>query len=113
MGIDLHSLVDLLPKTFLPERAEGVQASLQLRLTGEQAGEWVVTIADKKCSVKAGKVENPTLTIEASTQDVMEVFTGKVDPMKAYMQGKLRVSGNLMQAPRLLGLFSAEKLQQG
>jgi putative sterol carrier protein len=112
MGIDLHSLVDLLPKTFLPERAEGVNAMLQLRLTGEQAGEWVVTIADKKCSVKSGKVENPTLTIEASTQDVLDVFTGKLEPMKAYMQGKMKVSGNLMQAPRLLGLFSADQLKK-
>ena len=88
MGIDLHSLIDLLPKTFLPERAEGVNATLQLRLTGEQAGEWVATIADKKCTVRAGKVENPTLTIEASTQDVLDVFTGS----KNQLTLKFRVS---------------------
>lgn len=38
-------------KAFLPEAAEGVEAVIQYRLTGEEAGDYIINIHDGKCVV--------------------------------------------------------------
>jgi len=43
--------------------------------------------------------------MSGSAQTVMDVFTGKQDGVRAYMQGKLRVSGDMSLAMRLTNFF--------
>jgi phenolic acid decarboxylase len=38
-------------KAFQPEVAEGVNAVIQYRLTGEEGGDYIITIQDGKCTV--------------------------------------------------------------
>ena len=41
-------------KAFLPEKAEGVDAVIQYRLTGDQAGDYIIIIEDGGCKVAEG-----------------------------------------------------------
>jgi len=90
---------------FLPEKAQGVDAVIQYRFTGEQAGEWVMTIAGGTCQVAPGTAPNPKLTITAPGQDYVEIALGKLDAMTAFAGGKLKLQGDLALAMKLMGFF--------
>src|SRR5271157_2825911 len=101
----IQDLIDSLPGAFLADKAEGVDATVLCNLTGPKGGEWVVTIQNQHCSVEKGTISNPKLTLTADAQDCLDIFSGKLDGMKAFMQGKLKVSGNFGLAMKLIGLF--------
>jgi len=92
-------------KAFVPEKAAGVEAVIQYRLTGEDGGDWIITIKDGKCTVAAGNAENPKMTLTANAHDFREVLLGKMDGMMAFMQGKLKLAGDLNLAMKLTSLF--------
>jgi putative sterol carrier protein len=103
--ITVKELMNRMPRAFLADKAAGVDAVIQYHLTGEEGGDWVVTIRDQKCSVEPGVTENPTMTLTADGQDYKDVITGKLDPMAAFMQQKLHLAGNLNLALGLSKFF--------
>ena len=103
--ITVQELMNRMPKAFKPETAEGVDAVIQYHLSGEEGGDWIVTIKDQKCTVEPGVTENPTMTLIADSQDYKDVILGKLDPMAAFMQQKLRLKGNLNMAMGLTKYF--------
>ncbi len=90
---------------FQPDKAAGVNAKIQFYITGNQGGDWVATIQNQKLTVDPGTVQNPNLTLAADTVDIFNLVNGKLNPMQAYMQGKVQVKGDMGLAMRLAGLF--------
>ena len=103
--ITVQELMNRMPKAFKPETAEGVDAVIQYHLSGEEGGDWIVTIKNQQCTVEPGVTENPTMTLMADSQDYKDVILGKLDPMAAFMQQKLRLKGNLNMAMGLTKYF--------
>ena len=93
---------------FLPEKAAGVDAVVQLKFTGAGAGEWFVTIKDGKCSMMEGMAPASKLTLTVDSENFIKIFTGKLDGMQAFMQGKLKLAGDINLAMKLLGLFKMQ-----
>ena len=89
----------------IPEKAAGIDASIQFKLTGAQASDWIVTLKDAKCTVSQGLAPAPKLTITADSANFVKIFSGQTDPMQAFMQGKLKVTGDMSLAMKLMGLF--------
>ncbi|MBN1667002.1 MAG: SCP2 sterol-binding domain-containing protein [Anaerolineales bacterium] len=92
-------------KAFLPEKAAGVNAVIQYRFTGNQAGNYIVTIKDGACKVAEGDAENPTMTLTADGEYFRDVLLGKEDGMKGFMMGKLKLAGDLNLAMKLTSFF--------
>ena len=92
-------------KAFQPEVAEGIEAVIQYKLTGEEAGDYIITIKDDKCTVAEGIADNPTMTLTADAQDFGDVLLGKANGMQYFMQGKLKLSGDLNLAMKLTSFF--------
>ncbi len=105
MSITVEELFAKMPGAFLAEKAAGVDAVIQFKFTGEQAGDWFVTIKDGKCEVEKGVHATPKLTLAAAGTDAVKVLTGQMDGMQAFMQGKLRLTGDMSLAMKLMGLF--------
>jgi putative sterol carrier protein len=103
--LTVEKLMNRMPKAFRPEKADGVNTVLQFHLTGEEAGDWFATIKDGQCTVQAGVAENPNLTLTADSQDYKDIFTGKSNAMQAFMTGKLKLTGDLMQAMKIPEYF--------
>jgi len=103
--ITVEQLIRNHERAFRPEAAEGVDAVIQYHLTGEEGGDWVITIRDDKCSVAPGVVENPKMSLTADAQDFREVLLGKVNGMQYFMQGKLKLAGDLNLAMKLTSMF--------
>jgi len=62
---------------------------------------WTVDLKNGKGSVSNTATNNPDITITVKKEDFVEIFTGKVNPQQAFMQGKLKVSGNMSLAMKL------------
>lgn len=92
-------------KAFMPDAAEGVDAVIQYHLTGEEGGDWIVTIRDGKCTVEPGVAENPKMTMTADAHDFRDVLLGKANGMQYFMTGKLRLAGDLNLAMKLTSFF--------
>ena len=103
--LTIQDLMSRLPAAFLADKAVGVDAKVLFDLTGPKGGQWVVTIQNQVCTVENGTTPNPKLTLTADAQDCLDIFSGKLDGMKAFMQGKLKVSGDFGLAMKLTGLF--------
>ena len=103
--ISVQELVKNHEKAFKPEVAEGVEAVIQYHLTGDEGGDWIINIKDGKCTVDEGTAENPTMTLTADAHDFKDVLTGKADGMQYFMQGKLKLSGDLNLAMKLTTFF--------
>jgi putative sterol carrier protein len=43
--------------------------------------------------------------LSADSTDYVKIFTGEVDGMQAFMQGKLKLSGDLNLAMKLMTIF--------
>jgi putative sterol carrier protein len=102
---NLQALMQQAINAFQPEKAAGMNAQIQFHITGNQGGDWVAMIHDQKLSVEQGTTPNPNLTLSADTQDLFKMVQGKLNPMQAYMQGKVQIKGDMGLAMRLMNLF--------
>lgn len=92
-------------KAFQPEKAKGLDAIIQYHLTGEEGGDWIIKIHDDKCTVQEGTAENPKMTLTADAREFRDILLGKIDGMTAFMQGKLKLAGDLNLAMKLTSYF--------
>ncbi len=103
--ISVEQLIQNHEKAFQPEKAVGVDAVIQYHLTGEEGGDWIITIGDGVCKVAEGNAENPKMTLTADAHEFRDILLGKMDGMAAFMQGKLKLSGDLNLAMKLTSFF--------
>ena len=106
--ITIEEMFNRMPKAFLPDKAGDVEAVIQFHLTGEEASDWIVKIGDGKCEVEQGTTDEATMTLRADSQDYKDIISGELDPMSAFMQQKVKLTGNLNMA---LGLTKYFKLR--
>jgi putative sterol carrier protein len=105
MPLTVAELMEKMPGAFIPEKAQGVDAVIQFKFTGEEAGEWNATIKDGKVEVARGTHPSPKMTLAADSSDYVKIFTGELDGMKAFMEGKIKLTGDLSLAMKLMQMF--------
>ena len=103
--ITMKEMVANHQKAFRPDAAEGLDAVIQYRLTGEEAGDYIITIKDGACSTAEGLAENPNMTLTADAQDFKDVLLGRANGMQYFMLGKLKLAGDLNLAMKLTSMF--------
>ena len=92
-------------KAFLPEKAAGLDAVVQYILTGDEGGDYIITISDDKCKVAEGIADDPVMTMTADGAYFRDVLLGREDGMKGFMEGKLQLAGDLNLAMKLTSFF--------
>lgn len=105
--MDVSKIMMEIPKHFNPELAKGVSGTIQCVFSGEQASNWVIAIVDQVCTVKEGRADDPDLTIKAKGEDGVKILMGEMDPMRAYILGKVKILGDLSLGMKLAKLFTA------
>jgi putative sterol carrier protein len=101
----METLQDMMSR-FNPAKAKGVNAVVQLNATGEDGGQYYMTIADSKATLSVGAAPTPTVTINVAAQDWIDIMGGTLDPTRAFMAGKLRITGDLGLMMRFQSMFS-------
>lgn len=105
MALTIKDLMSKMPGAFLPEKAPGLDAAIQFKFTGDEAGDWYAVVKDDKVEVKQGVHESPKMTLTADSSDYVKIFTGELDGMQAFMQGKIKLAGDLNLAMKLTQMF--------
>jgi putative sterol carrier protein len=106
MSFTISDLMEKMPGAFIPEKAVGVDAIVHFKFNGAEPGEWNAVIKDGKCLVAQGIPRvKPTMTLIADSADYIKIFTGELDGMQAFMQGKIKLAGDLNLAMKLTQMF--------
>ena len=105
MPITVADLMSKMPGAFIPEKAAGLDAVIQFKFTGAEAGDWYAVIKDGKVDVSQGAHASPKMTLTADSSDYVKIFTGELDGMQAFMQGKIKLAGDLNLAMKLMQMF--------
>jgi len=110
MPVTISDLMTKMPGAFIPEKATGVDAVVQFKFTGTEPGDWNAVIKEGKCIVAEGIPQvKPTMTLTADSADYVKIFTGELDGMQAFMQGKIKLAGDLNLAMKLMQMFKIHK----
>jgi putative sterol carrier protein len=91
-----------------PEKAEGVDAVLHIKLWDRPGGGYdhrEIVIRDGACTMSDEPHEEPTLTLKIRPGDLRSVVNGKANVKMLALRGKLRALGDLGFAMRLTDLF--------
>ena len=106
MPLTIAELMEKMPGAFIPEKAQGVDAVIHFKFTGAEAGDWNTTIKDGKVDVAQGAPgKQPNMTLTADSSEYIKIITGELDPMQAFMQGKVKLGGDLNLAMKLMQMF--------
>jgi putative sterol carrier protein len=85
--------------------AKGLNATIQFNISGENGGAWYLSVKDGKATVTKGSVSSPSMTMAMTSEDYVDMNTGKLNPQMAFMSGKLKISGNMELAMKMQALF--------
>lgn len=104
--INVREIMEKIPDYFNPEKAIGIDAVVQCLFTGKQASNWIISIKDQTCEVEEGQVDHPDIAIKADGEVGVKLLKGKMDPMRAFLLGKVKVTGDMALGMRLVKSFN-------
>ena len=100
---------ETMEKLFNPAAAAGMNKTIQWNISGDEAGKWAFKIANQTCELITGGVEKPDLTMMMSDKDWLAIAEGQLDPMNAFMTGKVKTAGDMMLAMRIPQIFPTQR----
>lgn len=83
------------------ELLEKVGAVYRFEITGGTNKAWTVNLKEGPASVVEGEEGKADCTITITDDDFLAMNKGTLDPQQAFMQGKLKIGGNMMLAQKL------------
>jgi putative sterol carrier protein len=95
---------NVMPKTFDPLKAVGIDCVVQMNLSGENGGDWIVTIKNQQIEIQDGVHPSPTVTVRMKDIDYVDMVNGTLSGERAFMTGKLHFKGSMATALKLKGL---------
>jgi putative sterol carrier protein len=86
-------------------KLSGIDKVVMFDLAGEGGGQWTAKIADGQIHLLEGSTEPPNTTFKMKADVFLGIANGKINPVAAFMQGRVRVQGDMSVAMRLQTLF--------
>jgi putative sterol carrier protein len=105
MTTQAADLIQSMPQAFRPEKAGNAKAAIQLDLKGEGGGVWLLDIANGECQVQPATGAKPDVTVTMDADDFVALYHNRLNPVQAFMSGKIKVSGNVGLVMQLLNWF--------
>jgi len=104
---NLDNIFASMPSQFQVDKAGDLDISILFDLSGDGGGQWTAKIADGKFDLNKGAIGTPTATLSMDADDFEAMSKGDLNPMMAFMSGKIKVDGDLnavMKFQSLVGL---------
>jgi hypothetical protein len=109
--IILTTIFRAMPRQLDRRRAKKVDAVVEWRIADGEGGVdiWTTTIRDGRCRVRRGGAEKPRTRIETGTGEFLALVTGNASGPSLWMNGHLRIEGDVMFAGALASMFRAPR----
>ena len=107
---EVQDILSKLPQAFIPGKAAGLKANIQVNLSGNSGGDWFLAFADDQMTVTPGVTPTPDLTLGLTTEDFVSLIKGQANPMALFMGGRIKVEGNLALATKFQGMFDRNQV---
>jgi len=108
---NLHKIFTKMPEALVSENAAGLQAAVQLNLTGEGGGYWVINFAEGTVQVDEGQADAPNLSFSMTAADYVALSLGQISPTALFMSGKVQVRGDMALAMKFPNLFDRDRVR--
>ena len=94
-------IMEALPGRFNTEAAKDWNAVVQFQLSGDDGGEYTLTVKDGNATVAQGSTDEASATVIVSADNWVGMITGSANPMQLFMTGQLQVKGNIADVMKL------------
>lgn len=94
-----------IPSRFDSDAWGSEDAVLVFDISGDDGGQWTAHIKDGQLSIEDGAVEDADMTMYTASEDMVAMVNGDLNPVSAFMGGKVRVDGNMALAMKLQSLL--------
>lgn len=110
-----EELVETLKQAYSAADASKIkeQVAIQFNVTGEGAGALYVKIADGQIDIQPYEYYDRDVLVTTSAENLIAIAEGKLDPVNAYLTGKIKASGDLGKAVLLKEIVPKQPKTRG
>lgn len=101
-----HEMLHKMPAAFDAEAAGDTEAVIQYQISQPV----YQVVRSGSLEVHDGQAEDPDLVVQISDDNLVKLFKGDLNPMTAFMTGKITVSGDMTLAQRLVSFVDRREL---
>jgi putative sterol carrier protein len=84
-----------MPTTFKADKAAGVSAVIQFKVTGDESGDYYLEVKDGNCTASEGEHASPTVTINTPSDVWLKIMRRELDATTAFMSGQFTFTGDM------------------
>src|SRR5579859_1492053 len=102
----IETVFENLCSVFQADKAQSDVAMIQFDLSGNGGGKYWVKVVNGTCETGTGDAPSAAdMTLLATADDWLAVSNGQLNPMTAFMQGKVKVQGSMGLAMKMQNWF--------
>ncbi|HEX4220738.1 MAG TPA: SCP2 sterol-binding domain-containing protein [Pseudonocardiaceae bacterium] len=107
----VEAILDLvfsqLPGAFLPDKAKRQEISFQYEInTDDGPRYYYADVRDGTCTTGSGRMDSPRVTMIMDIPIFLQVLTGTMAPVRAFLTRKIKVVGDMMAATKFESWFA-------
>jgi putative sterol carrier protein len=102
----ITELIQMAQRSFIKENSTGIALSVGLHLAGEGGGDWLMRIRNQELAIEAGEAADCDTEVRLDTKDLPALIDGSLNPMRAFLSGRIQVSGDQMALLKLPSMFN-------
>ena len=91
----VKQVMEGMPDAFQADKAAGVTATIQFKFTGDESGNWIVKVADGKCTSEEGETDDATVTVNSASDIWLKITRRELDGATAFMSGQFTFTGDM------------------
>jgi len=103
--LNVDKLIELVRRSFISENAANVVTCIQANLEGNGGGVWYMRIQNQTLDIQAGETDDARAQIKMNVNDFIDLISGKLDPFKAFLTGRVKIIGDQSAVIKLTSLF--------
>jgi putative sterol carrier protein len=101
---EIKNMFGEMMNSFRPDKASGENATFQFDLSGDNGGMYWVKVDDGQATHGEGETD-ADVTVKANADDFYQIATGDMNPMQAFMMGKIKID-NMNMGMKLMQWFN-------
>jgi len=107
MLTSVKELFSEIPKQFDPAAWGTEDATLQFNVTGDGGGNWTARVESGKLTIDEGVEPSAGMTMTCAAPDILAIVNGELSAVSAFMQGRVKIDGNMALAMKLQNLLKS------